>query len=360
MSIEAISSISAIRPAALGESTPKQDTSAPPNNNVNPEQDRAEFSEAGLRTAAQEEESSRAQNTEKPRAAQEDPPPPPSRSEAPAPPPETEGTSDRKPEESSEAETTEVSSDEEELGPGELTEEEQEMVEELKARDVEVRQHEQAHLTAAGDLAIGGAKYDYQRGPDGKRYAVGGSVNIDVSEVPNDPEATKTKADRIKRAALAPAEPSGKDRQVAAQADRMKARAQQEISANLAEEAAPDFEKTETKPVENPFEQQETQSSAETIAGTPPTAPQSPAANNRPPELSESRGSIDVPGLGGSSGSAAPQASISPGVTTLNSTGESRAPSARGAAPVASGVLAYNQNQNPLQKAAQSGLSFIA
>ena len=113
--------------------------------------------------------------------------------------------------------------------PGELTESEQEQVDKLEARDAEVRAHEQAHLTAAGSLAKGPPKYDYQRGPDGKQYAVGGSVEIDVGPVPNDPQATVLKADKIKRAALAPAEPSGKDRQVASQADAMKAEAQREI-----------------------------------------------------------------------------------------------------------------------------------
>lgn len=111
----------------------------------------------------------------------------------------------------------------------ELTEEELEMIEELKRRDLEVRTHEQAHLAAAGDLAIGGPTYEYQRGPDGKRYAVGGQVNIDVSEVPNDPEATVVKAGRIKRAALAPAEPSAQDRRIASRADAMKSSAQAEI-----------------------------------------------------------------------------------------------------------------------------------
>lgn len=117
--------------------------------------------------------------------------------------------------------------------PGELTEEEQDLVTRLQARDREVRTHEQAHLSAAGDLAIGGPTYDYQRGPDGKRYAVGGEVQIDTSEVPNDPQATLSRAERIKRAALAPAEPSSQDRRVAAKADQIANKARRE----LAEEA---------------------------------------------------------------------------------------------------------------------------
>ncbi|MBO1318178.1 putative metalloprotease CJM1_0395 family protein [Acanthopleuribacter pedis] len=114
--------------------------------------------------------------------------------------------------------------------PGELTESERDLVRRLQARDREVRTHEQAHLSAAGDLAIGGPTYDYQRGPDGKRYAVGGEVQIDTSSVPNDPEATLQRAQRIKRAALAPAEPSSQDRRVASQADRMANQARRDIA----------------------------------------------------------------------------------------------------------------------------------
>ncbi len=118
----------------------------------------------------------------------------------------------------------------------ELSESEKELVDRLKARDAEVRTHEQAHLAAAGGHARGGPKFDFQRGPDGQQYAVGGSVEIDVSPVPNDPEATIQKADTIRAAALAPASPSGKDRQVAAKAANLKAEAQQELQQERAAE----------------------------------------------------------------------------------------------------------------------------
>ena len=126
---------------------------------------------------------------------------------------------------------------EDDLEPGELTESEQDLVDRLEDRDREVRAHEQAHLAAAGALARGGAKYEYQTGPDGRRYAVGGSVSIDTSPVANDPEATIQKAERIKRAALAPAEPSSTDRAVAAKADRLKVRAQRELQQEALEGA---------------------------------------------------------------------------------------------------------------------------
>jgi hypothetical protein len=89
----------------------------------------------------------------------------------------------------------------------ELSPDDQARIDQLKARDLEVRQHEQAHLAAAGGLATSGASYTYQRGPNGVNYAVGGEVNIDTSPG-RTPEETLDKARRIQAAALAPAEPS--------------------------------------------------------------------------------------------------------------------------------------------------------
>ena len=111
----------------------------------------------------------------------------------------------------------------------ELSEEELKEVQELKQRDIEVRAHEAAHLAAAGQYAQGGANFTLQRGPDGKSYAIGGSVSIDTS-AEADPEATIRKADQIRRAALAPAEPSGQDRSVAANAAKLKLKAQVELA----------------------------------------------------------------------------------------------------------------------------------
>ena len=105
---------------------------------------------------------------------------------------------------------------------------ERQQIEELAARDREVRAHEQAHAAVAGQLG-GSPSYTYQRGPDGVSYAVGGEVNIDTSPVPGDPEATLRKAQQIQRAASAPADPSGQDRQVAAQAVRLEQEARIEL-----------------------------------------------------------------------------------------------------------------------------------
>ena len=110
----------------------------------------------------------------------------------------------------------------------ELTKEEKQVVEEMKARDAEVRAHEQAHVAAAGGLA-GSPTYEYQNGPDGKRYAVGGHVHIDTSPG-NTPEETLMKAEKIKAAALAPSEPSPQDRSVASQATQMASEARMDIA----------------------------------------------------------------------------------------------------------------------------------
>ena len=119
----------------------------------------------------------------------------------------------------------------------ELTPEEKKIVAELKARDGEVRQHERAHLAAAGGTATGGASFDYVTGPDGQRYATGGEVQIDTGAVSGDPEATIRKAQQIRRAALAPAQPSSQDRSVAASATRMEMEARIELAQLRAEQA---------------------------------------------------------------------------------------------------------------------------
>lgn len=98
----------------------------------------------------------------------------------------------------------------------------------LKQRDTEVRSHEQAHLSAAGQYARGGASFVFQKGPDGASYAVGGEVGIDVSREAT-PEDTISKMQTIKRAALAPLNPSSADRSIAAQASIKESLARQEI-----------------------------------------------------------------------------------------------------------------------------------
>lgn len=100
---------------------------------------------------------------------------------------------------------------------------------ELQQTDAAVRRHEQAHLAAAGGIALGAAGFSYERGPDGRLYAVGGEVSIDTSPE-GTPEATLAKAQQIRTAALAPADPSAQDLAVAAMASRMEMDARLEMA----------------------------------------------------------------------------------------------------------------------------------
>ena len=127
----------------------------------------------------------------------------------------------------------------------ELTAEEKQQVNELKKRDAEVKAHEQAHMAAGGGLVRGGASYQYEMGPDGKRYAVGGEVQIDVSPE-RTPEATIRKMQQVKAAAMAPAQPSGTDRAVAARAGQIEAKARAEKTRQEQEKLASENEDGKT------------------------------------------------------------------------------------------------------------------
>jgi hypothetical protein len=119
--------------------------------------------------------------------------------------------------------------------PGELGEAEEKVVKELKARDAEVRHHEEAHARAGGAYA-GTPTYQYQNGPDGRQYAIGGKTSIDISPIAGDPEATLRKMEVIKRAASAPADPSGADRAVIAGANATAQAARAELARERQEE----------------------------------------------------------------------------------------------------------------------------
>jgi len=125
--------------------------------------------------------------------------------------------------------------------PGEtaLDPEQQREVDELKQTDQEVKSHERAHMSAGAGLVMGGANFQYQRGPDGKMYAVGGEVKIDTSRE-KDPKDTIRKMQQVKRAALAPSQPSGQDRSVAARASQIEAEARIEMLKEDAQSADPE------------------------------------------------------------------------------------------------------------------------
>jgi hypothetical protein len=121
-------------------------------------------------------------------------------------------------------------------------------VEKLKQRDREVKAHERAHMAAGAGVVMGGANYQYEHGPDGKMYAVGGEVKIDTSKE-NTPQATISKMQKVKRAALAPAQPSVQDRSVAAKAAQIEAEARIELQEQQVKEA----EEENQQPEESAF-----------------------------------------------------------------------------------------------------------
>lgn len=112
---------------------------------------------------------------------------------------------------------------------------EQREVEELKQRDREVRAHEQAHASVGGQYA-GSPSYEFENGPDGRQYAVGGEVSIDISEE-NTPEETVRKMQQVRAAALAPADPSPQDLRVASEATQIATEARSDIARESSEEA---------------------------------------------------------------------------------------------------------------------------
>ena len=137
----------------------------------------------------------------------------------------TEQSSGRQRDESRQGENASQRNNGQNLTPDQLKE-----LTELKARDREVRAHEQAHQSVGGQYA-GAMSFTYERGPDGAQYAVGGEVSIDVSPVEGDPQATIEKMRVVRAAAMAPAQPSAQDRAVAARAMQTMLQAQAEMAA---------------------------------------------------------------------------------------------------------------------------------
>jgi hypothetical protein len=115
-----------------------------------------------------------------------------------------------------------------------LTQEQQQVVNRLKAVDAKVRAHEEAHMAAGAGLT-GGANYQFVRGPDGRQYAVAGEVSISLPSG-GTPEAIIERARQVEAAAMAPEDPSPQDRSVAAAAAQLANQARMELS--KAKEAA--------------------------------------------------------------------------------------------------------------------------
>jgi hypothetical protein len=104
------------------------------------------------------------------------------------------------------------------------------VINELERRDKEVRTHELAHAAVGGSFT-GAPNYSFETGPDGKKYAVGGEVSVDLSTIAGNPAATIAKMQKVHSAALAPANPSSQDTKVAASAIKIILQAQSELQA---------------------------------------------------------------------------------------------------------------------------------
>lgn len=101
--------------------------------------------------------------------------------------------------------------------PNDLSAGERADVTRLQQRDQQVKQEEKAHAAVAGDLA-GPINYVYQLGPDGRQYAVGGSVGIQAQTLSGNPDEAKRLAGRMAAAANAATNPSAQDYAAARQA----------------------------------------------------------------------------------------------------------------------------------------------
>jgi len=119
-----------------------------------------------------------------------------------------------------------------EINNNDLSPEEEAVVRELQRTEQEVIAHEAAHQAAGGGLA-GAVSYSYTRGPDGRNYITGGEVPIKMP-ASDDPEQTLRDMEQVQRAAMAPANPSPQDAQVAAKAAAKAASARQELAAERA------------------------------------------------------------------------------------------------------------------------------
>lgn len=125
---------------------------------------------------------------------------------------------EEEPKNATQAQSTEIAKEkQQQTEEQEAIEQQKAQVEALKSRDIEVKAHEHAHATVGGQYAQS-PSFKYQKGADGQRYAIDGEVQIDVSAVPGDPQATINKMKQVYAAAMAPVDPSSADIRVATEA----------------------------------------------------------------------------------------------------------------------------------------------
>lgn len=208
--------------------------------------------------------------------------------------------------------TDEADSAKKEPKPGEKTTAEgksledpqvQQQVARLKQIEEKVKAHEAAHKAVGGNLA-GSASYSYTQGPDGRSYITGGEVQIDMSGG-NTPQETISRMQQVIRAALAPADPSGQDRAVAAQAATQMAQAQQEKLQADSPTAEPD----PTQPVDPAQEAIRTALSPEADREDEPKNPGAVSGRGTDSRVQQAYGDPAVQGAGQSGSGQGPDSS---------------------------------------------------
>lgn len=117
---------------------------------------------------------------------------------------------------------------------GEMTLEQANELKRIQGKAEKVVSHEDAHAMVGGTLMLGGPTYQYELGPDGEVYESSGQSRIDMSPLVGNPQGTVFKMQHVKRAAMAPLNPSGADRVVASQADQIENQARKQLK-NVAE-----------------------------------------------------------------------------------------------------------------------------
>ncbi len=90
------------------------------------------------------------------------------------------------------------------------------VLDKFKNLDSQTRAHEQLHASLTNTKAP--ISYNYQMGPDGKLYAMGGNVKIDTS-IPEDEGAALAKLNELQKASLASGGLSSADAQIARDAN---------------------------------------------------------------------------------------------------------------------------------------------
>ena len=166
-------------------------------------------------------------------------------------------------------------------------------IQQLAARDREVRAHEAAHAAVGGQYA-GAPQYQFTRGPDGLSYAVAGEVSIDTSKIAGDPEATLEKARQVRAAANAPAEPSSQDRRVAAAAAQMEAEALAEIAETRRQQQVEERQQLEEEEALAREEREQRQQAQDAEASERSQAAQKDFSEVRQRQLDLNRRLIDI------------------------------------------------------------------